>query len=105
MALGRPVVVSDLPPLADLVYPEGQQPAGMVGQAGDPASFAEVLLFLSENPDARARLGAQGRELARARTWETQAATVEEIYNSLLTDGGGASFYREGYSPAPAKES
>lgn len=105
MALGRPVVVSDLPPLADLVCPEGPQPAGMVGQADDPASFAEVLLFLSENPDARARLGAQGRELARARTWETQAATVEEIYNSLLTDGGGAYQHRVSLPPACAEES
>lgn len=105
MALGRPVVASDLPPLADLVCPEGQQPAGRVAQAEDPASFAQALLLLAENPDARARLGAQGREVARARTWETQAATVEEIYNSLLTDGGGAYQHRVSLPPACAEES
>lgn len=105
MALGRPVVVSDLPPLADLVCPEGQQPAGRVAQAEDPASFAQALLLLAENPDARARLGAQGRELARARTWEKQAAIVEEIYNGLLTDGGKTRRNQVAQPPALAEES
>lgn len=105
MALGRPVVASDLPPLADLVCPEGQQPAGRVAQAEDPASFAQTLLLLAENPDARARLGAQGRELARARTWEKQAAMVEEIYNGLLTDGGKTRRNQVAQPPALAEES
>ncbi|WP_237210164.1 glycosyltransferase family 4 protein [Rothia nasimurium] len=104
MAIGRPVVVSDLPPLADLVCPEGQQPAGRVAQAEDPASFAQALLLLAENPDARARLSAQGRELARARTWEKQAAIVEEIYNGLLTDGAGTNRNWVTQPPARAKE-
>lgn len=47
--------------------------AGLLAPEGDDAAFAALLRELLSCPETRKRLGEQGRELARRRTW-TQAA-------------------------------
>ncbi|ORC16452.1 hypothetical protein A7979_03780 [Rothia nasimurium] len=84
MALGRPVVVSDVPPLADLVCPAGVAPAGLTATPEDPESWAQALGALLRDEGARARLGAQGRALARERTWEEQSKAVTHLYTQLV---------------------
>ena len=56
MALGRPVVASDLPALAEVV---AEPATGLVAAPGDPVALAAALHRLATDPDLVARLGAQ----------------------------------------------
>ena len=80
MALGRPVVASDLPALAEVV---AKPATGLVAAPGDPVALAAALHRLAADPDLVARLGANGRRFARTRTWEAQAETYRTIYERL----------------------
>ncbi|MFC4013973.1 glycosyltransferase family 4 protein [Nonomuraea purpurea] len=81
MALGKPVVLSDLPALSELVGSDG---AGMLVQAGDPAALAKALGGLKADPAKRAEMGEAGRaEVAAKRTWSRVAATYQALYRSL----------------------
>ncbi|GII94684.1 glycosyltransferase family 4 protein [Sinosporangium siamense] len=81
MALGKPVVLSDLPALSELVGSDG---AGLLVPAGNPAALADALAELSEDPERRAAMGEAGRaEVAAKRTWSRIAETYREIYRSI----------------------
>ncbi|HEY9497363.1 MAG TPA: glycosyltransferase [Intrasporangium sp.] len=80
MALGRPVVASDLPALAEVV---ADPATGLVAAPGDPVALAAALHRLAADPDLVARLGGNGRRFARTRTWEAQAETYRTIYERL----------------------
>ena len=70
-AVGRPVVASDLPALAELVE-DGR--TGLLVPAEDPAALAEAL----------ERLGAAGRQWALAtRTWAGNARRYRDLYARL----------------------
>ncbi|GAB2482091.1 glycosyltransferase family 4 protein [Streptosporangium sandarakinum] len=81
MALGKPVVLSDLPALSELVGTDG---AGLLVPPGDPEALADALAELREDPERRAAMGEAGRaEVAAKRTWSRVAETYREIYRSL----------------------
>ncbi|MGI5162089.1 glycosyltransferase family 4 protein [Microbispora sp. CA-102843] len=81
MALGKPVVLSDLPALAELVGGEG---AGLLVPPGDPAALAKALAALRDDPERRRAMGEAGKaEVAAHRTWSSLARTYREIYQSL----------------------
>ncbi|MDC5698346.1 glycosyltransferase family 4 protein [Intrasporangium calvum] len=80
MALGRPVVASDLPALAEVVESPG---TGLVAPAGDASALAAALSRLAADADLVARLGAGGHRFARTRTWAAQAETYRAIYEGL----------------------
>ncbi|WP_240779190.1 glycosyltransferase family 4 protein [Nonomuraea zeae] len=81
MALGKPVVLSDLPALSELVGSDG---AGLLVPAGDPAELAEALAGLKEDPARRSEMGEAGRaEVAAKRTWSRVAETYQALYRSL----------------------
>ncbi|ETK34673.1 glycosyltransferase family 4 protein [Microbispora sp. ATCC PTA-5024] len=81
MALGKPVVLSDLPALSELVGGEG---AGLLVPAGDPAALAKALAALRDDPERRRTMGEAGKaEVAAHRTWSSLARTYQEIYRSL----------------------
>ncbi|GGM89978.1 glycosyltransferase WbuB [Terrabacter tumescens] len=82
MALGRPVVVTDLPPLRELVGAD----RGVVVAQADPAVLAEALHPLVADPGLRARLGANGRDhVASRRTWSAAATAYEQVYDRART--------------------
>ena len=82
MALGRPVVVTDLPPLRELVGPD----RGVVVRESDPALLADALGALVADPERRARLGRRGRDhVASARTWSVAATAYEKVYEQVRT--------------------
>ena len=85
MALGRPVVASDLPALAEVVVQPG---SGLVAPAGDPHGLATELRRLAGDADLVARLGAGGQRFARTRTWAAQAKTYRAIYEGLGVSRG-----------------
>ncbi|MEV4072343.1 glycosyltransferase family 4 protein [Nonomuraea fuscirosea] len=81
MALGKPVVLSDLPALSELVGSDG---AGLLVPPGDPAELAKAIAGLREDPARRAEMGEAGRaEVAAKRTWSRVAETYQALYRSL----------------------
>jgi glycosyltransferase involved in cell wall biosynthesis len=81
MALGKPVVLSDLPALSELVGADG---AGLLVPPGDPAAFAKALAALRDDPERRRVMGEAGRaEVAARRTWSSLARTYRGIYETL----------------------
>jgi glycosyltransferase involved in cell wall biosynthesis len=80
MALGRPVVASDLPALAEIIADPG---AGLVAAAGDVQAFADTLQTIFADVGLRERLSTAGRAFAATRTWRANAARYREIYESL----------------------
>ena len=81
MAMGIPVVVSDLDALRELVGAEG---TGQVFRPGDDRHLAEVLAALVVDPQRRRRLGTDGRlRVAAERDWRGLAARYLEIYAPL----------------------
>lgn len=83
MALGKPVVLSDLPALSELVGSDG---AGLLVPPGDPEALADALAGLREDPARRAEMGQAGRaEVAAKRTWSRVAETYRDLYRSLTS--------------------
>jgi glycosyltransferase involved in cell wall biosynthesis len=81
MALGKPVVLSDLPALSELVGSDG---AGLLVPPGDPAELAKAIAGLRDDPARRAEMGEAGRaEVAAKRTWSSVAQTYRALYQSL----------------------
>ncbi|MFD1934776.1 glycosyltransferase family 4 protein [Nonomuraea mangrovi] len=81
MALGKPVVLSDLPALSELVGSEG---AGLLVPPGDPEALAKALSELRQDPARRAVMGEAGKaEVAAKRTWSRVAETYRDLYRSL----------------------
>lgn len=80
MALGRPVVASDLPALAELTSVPG---TGVVVTPDDPASLAEAITRLATDPGLRADLAERGRSFAAGRTWSSNAEKCRGIYQRV----------------------
>lgn len=87
MALGRAVIASDIPPLAELVHNDVAAPAGLLAEAENPASFARVIEQLMDNSELTTQLVHNGKELARTRTWGNNAKIVHSIYRKVLKVG------------------
>ncbi len=82
MALGRPVVASDLPALCEVV-----KDAGVLVRAGDVAAWAAALAGLARDGDRRARCGSRGREIAAERSWQHVADALVNAYRKGKTHG------------------
>src|SRR5690606_23067144 len=71
MARGKPVVLSDLPALSELVGSDG---AGMLVPPGDPEALAKAIAGLRDDPAKRREMGEAGKaEVAAKRTWSRVA--------------------------------
>lgn len=89
MALGRAVVASDIPPLAELINNEVSAPAGLLAPPEDPEGFARQLDRLREDPELYRYVVESGRAFARTRTWAHNAQSVEKVYCRLLKERYG----------------
>src|SRR5690606_18968487 len=82
MAAGLPVLVSDLPPLVDLVPPER---FGLAAPAGDSDAWAERMAVLRRDRDLARVLGARGRDwVVRHGTWSVAAERYRAVYASTV---------------------
>lgn len=82
MALGVPVLVSDLPALAEIVDPPHR---GAVAPPGDPAALATVIADLADDPDRRRRMAGTAREwVRRERTWTANGPRYRAAYERIL---------------------
>lgn len=80
-ASGLPAVVVDRGGPPDLVAP-GE--TGYIARANDPADLAGHVERLLRDPEARARMGAQGREAAAGRDWSVINGRLVESYARVV---------------------
>lgn len=81
MAIGRPVVASDLAPLREIVDPGV---TGLLSPPGDSTALAETLEVLVNDPAERARMGKAAHNwVAEHRTWRAAAAKYRDIYRRV----------------------
>jgi len=81
MMVGRPVVVSSVLPLKRIVE---DTRAGLVFDAGDPASLARTWVRLYRDPALHKRLGQNGWQAARGPyAWRHDAAQLVQLYRGV----------------------
>lgn len=81
MAMGKPVVASNVAALAEMIA-DGE--TGLLFRKGDTAALAATIARISRDPALAARLGANGRRFVETqRTWASTAERVIEIYETL----------------------
>jgi glycosyltransferase involved in cell wall biosynthesis len=82
MALGRPVLVSDLPALTEIVDPPNR---GITAPVGDPVALADAIEQALDDPDLRARVAAAGREWVRSeRTWAANGPRYRAAFEAII---------------------
>ncbi|WP_083371808.1 glycosyltransferase [Paraoerskovia marina] len=84
MAVGRPVVVSDLPALREVTTTTEGPNAALVASAGDPREWADRLEEILRDPVLRDRLVSAGHLIANDRTWVRAAGTYRKVYDNCL---------------------
>jgi glycosyltransferase involved in cell wall biosynthesis len=81
LAMGIPILVSDLPPLTELL---GDSHAGWAVTPENPQAWANQIDWLRRHTDERREKGVQARSWVRhERTWAALARTYEELYRQL----------------------
>ena len=80
MGVGRPVVVSALPALAELVEDEV---SGLVIPPGDAEALAAAVERLGEDVALRGRLTLAGREQAQRLTWASLTDRYQQVYGAV----------------------
>lgn len=83
LALGRPVIVSDLPALRETVAgPDGALHATLI-EAGSAEQLAEEIAGLAADDELRVRHSLEGQRMARERTWSALVRRYEQVYNNV----------------------
>ena len=84
MALGRPVVLSDLPALRETVTDEAGRTYGVLVRPDDPDALAGALVDLLEGDESRRTLAVGARRAARERTWPAMMRRYETAYCAVV---------------------
>lgn len=85
LACGVPVVVTDFPPMADLVR-TGR--CGLVIPPDDPGALAAAVAELWASPEKRGAMGAAGRALVEQdHSWDCRAEATHKILLDVVTKG------------------
>jgi glycosyltransferase involved in cell wall biosynthesis len=82
LAMERPLVIADLPPLREIAKPDER---GLAYTPGDLAGLVAVLERLMDDRELGARIAAEGRAwVVRERTWAANGAILREVYRDVL---------------------
>ncbi|WP_162801558.1 glycosyltransferase [Brachybacterium saurashtrense] len=84
LALGRPVVVSDLPALRESVQDAHGHLAGVLAAPDDHESLAAAILAVLEDESRRRALSLEGRTVAAERTWPALMRRYESAYRAVI---------------------
>jgi glycosyltransferase involved in cell wall biosynthesis len=85
MACATPLVVSRAGAIPEVVGPDGY--AAELVTPGDVGELAEAIASLLDDPERRARLGANGRKrVDELFSWRAVAATVAQVYEKVIAD-------------------
>ena len=86
MASGRPVVVSGMPGVEEVIEPGG---TGLLAEPLDPVDLAAKVRGILEDPEAGASMGKAARERVLSRfTLEKVVDSLEAVYRRVLDAGG-----------------
>jgi glycosyltransferase involved in cell wall biosynthesis len=77
LAMGLPVVATDIPGNRDIIL-HGQN--GALTPLGNPSAFRQALLNITGNPDMYRRMSEASRRLAEKYSWETASSEFERLY-------------------------
>ena len=84
MAMAKPVILTDLPALREIVQ-DGE--TGLLCKPADPTDLAAALARLARDPQLRQTLGAKARDwVVENRTWAKNAERLKELYEQLLAE-------------------
>jgi glycosyltransferase involved in cell wall biosynthesis len=84
MATARPVVVSDIPGVREVIQ-DGKQ--GFIAKACSPEDIAEKITLLHEDPAARKRMGDLARRTVEEKySWDRIVERVEEVYKEAISE-------------------
>jgi glycosyltransferase involved in cell wall biosynthesis len=82
MALGIPVVLSDLPPSRPFV---GDGRSAIMVAPDNPGAYADALVRLLKNPALREEMGSEGKKRVRNEyNWEKESQKLLDLYRELL---------------------
>ena len=82
MALGMPVVLSDLPPSRPFV---GDGVCAFMVPPKDYGAYADAIIRLLNNPTLRRQMGAEGqRRIEQEYNWEKESQKLIDLYRELL---------------------
>jgi len=84
MASERPVVLSDIPGVREVIE-DGKE--GLLAAPADPEDIAAKVNALLDDPELRAEMGARGRERVLSHfTWDVVGAQFRHIYERLASE-------------------
>lgn len=86
MALGRPVIASDLPALRETLTGPDEEELGILVPADSPKDLASALCRLLADATERRRLERSGLDAARSRTWPALMKVYELAYRASVTN-------------------
>lgn len=89
MALGRPVILSDLPALVETVTGGDGAPCAITHPAGSDEALADAIISLADDPRRAASLVERGREIAAERTWTALVERYTGLYTAVRTEQEG----------------
>jgi glycosyltransferase involved in cell wall biosynthesis len=81
MAMGVPVVATDLPGMREIVANSG---GGLLVPPRDPAALAAALESIFDDPDLARRMDSARRYVRETYDWDNVAGRLEAIYASLI---------------------
>ncbi len=82
MAMGKPVVASNVSGIRDLVV-NGKN--GFLVPPAQPELLAKKILYLLENPPVRQAFGKAGRKIAEMYTADSMVEEIDQLYSALLS--------------------
>lgn len=89
LALGRPLIVSDLPALREVLTTDEGTACARFVEPGSPADLARAISHaLLDDGDAVTE-SAVGRTMARERSWSEQVRRYRVVYEQILRSRGG----------------
>lgn len=83
MAMGIPLIASDIGGIRDIVRP-GEN--GILAPVGDIQAWTEAIARLSGDPELRGRMGNAGRRLAPRYSSEEMIKSIDLLYGKLLNE-------------------
>jgi glycosyltransferase involved in cell wall biosynthesis len=87
LAAAKPVVITDLEPMNEIIHTSdgALHEVGHATPVGDVTRFAEAIIDLLADNDARRRMGANGQQLAEEKyNMRHNAGRYEQIYTELM---------------------
>ncbi len=87
MSMARPVLVSDIPPMRELISTPGE--SGLLFKPGDQDDLERQIAAALDDPAALERIGAAGRRYVIAeRTWPKLVTRYQHIYDDAIARHG-----------------